>query len=495
MWVDGAARVACVTPVRRVEGRAVTTLEGLADEDRRSWGEAFAAAGASQCGFCTPGIIMRLAALGGRGRPVDDRAVRSALLAHLCRCTGWQSVVEAADAVLGGGRPPVGETRDPLLAAWRAQLEGPAFQTSGPEVALGGGGFAEDTAPADALVAVPAGDGFVLDETLPSARGRAGKVQGRRSTVPLRAPVGVPAGEWVLTLQTTWVEPAYLEPDASWCVPGGRPASPLANGGAFGGKRHSPLPAVAQRLAGETGRPVRAVWSREDVVRGGPKRPPVAVGVDRNGNGVLRAGRSAGDGPLAGYADAVAAGLPGLAVEYVDVAGPPTSVDLRGAGWAEAAVVAGALPFALSGTTGPGLPVEVVGRRGGRARVTIGADGSVEVAVWAGEVLDRVTLRSYCLGAVHQALGWVRHEAVAVDRHGEVHDLTIRSFGILPARDTPHVHVTIHPDDGLPVNGSDAVFAATAAAAWLADGLPARWPTRRSGWDDEAPGAGGEVVP
>jgi len=95
-----------------------------------------------------------------------------------------------------------------------------------------------------------------------------------------------------------------------------------------------------------------------------------------------------------------------------------------------------------------------------------------------------VTLRSYCLGAVHQALGWVRTEGLAVDERGEVHDLTIRSFGVLGARDTPWVDVTVHSEDRWPVNGSDAVLAAAAAAAWIAEGLPPTWPTRRG------PGAG-----
>src|SRR5205085_7021058 len=59
VWVDGAPRVACVTPVRRVAGRSVTTLEGLEPACRQSWADAFSATGASQCGFCTPGIVMR----------------------------------------------------------------------------------------------------------------------------------------------------------------------------------------------------------------------------------------------------------------------------------------------------------------------------------------------------------------------------------------------------------------------------------------------------
>src|SRR5579862_1526087 len=57
--VEGAPRVACVTPVRRVAGRQVTTIAGMPEAGR--WAEAFTAHGASQCGFCTPGIIVRLA--------------------------------------------------------------------------------------------------------------------------------------------------------------------------------------------------------------------------------------------------------------------------------------------------------------------------------------------------------------------------------------------------------------------------------------------------
>ncbi|MGH9274227.1 MAG: (2Fe-2S)-binding protein, partial [Acidimicrobiales bacterium] len=55
--VDGQPRVACVTPARRVAGRSITTVDGLADGAGARWAEAFVATGASQCGFCTPGII------------------------------------------------------------------------------------------------------------------------------------------------------------------------------------------------------------------------------------------------------------------------------------------------------------------------------------------------------------------------------------------------------------------------------------------------------
>jgi CO/xanthine dehydrogenase Mo-binding subunit len=72
----------------------------------------------------------------------------------------------------------------------------------------------------------------------------------------------------------------------------------------------------------------------------------------------------------------------------------------------------------------------------------------------------------------------VRSEALAVDDDGVPVDLTIRSFGILRASDTPPIHVEIVPSAGEPVNGSDAVFAAVAAAAWRDGGFAPAWPLR-----------------
>ena len=253
--------------------------------------------------ICTPGILVRVAAAEARGktRRVDfDRA----LAAHLCRCTGWQTVYEAIEGAPGA---VLGE-RDLDAAATRAVLEGGARQRVGPGVPLGDGGFADDAAPRDALVAVPRPPGsevpatsaggldWVVAETLFEARALAGKVQGRRTTVdpvpPLELPEAVPGG---VRLATGWVEPAYLEPDASWCAPGGEPATPLANGGAFGGKKGSPAPAAARELADATGRPVRVVYSREDVVRLGPKRPPIAAMARWDDGAVVVHGSVAGD--------------------------------------------------------------------------------------------------------------------------------------------------------------------------------------------------------
>jgi CO/xanthine dehydrogenase Mo-binding subunit len=99
------------------------------------------------------------------------------------------------------------------------------------------------------------------------------------------------------------------------------------------------------------------------------------------------------------------------------------------------------------------------------------------VRVDAGEPLDEVVLRSYAIGAAHMALSWMSSEGIAVDDQGTVHDLTIRSFGILRAVDMPPVVVEVTPASGPPVRAGDAVFAAVAAAAWLHAGCPSDWPS------------------
>ncbi len=416
----------------------------------------------------------------------DDQVDRS-LLAHLCRCTGWQTIEEAARIVLGvdsgegdagpaRGAPTV-TGRDLEAAGARATLEGGAVQQVGTDAVLGLAGFADDTAPAKASVAVPAsGGGFAIGATPGEARRAAARVQGRSTPASLGHPIQVPPGDWALTLRTTWVEPAYLEPDASWCAPGGVAAPACANGGAFGGKRRSPVEDDASRLATEYGDAVRVLWSREDVVRFGPKRPPVAGGVRSDGSGVLRVGVPAAGGFSAerwtGLVDCVARVAPGIVLEEVALPGPLLSLDLRGAVWAEAAALSVASRLgAVCGQGRTDVPVEVTGPSGGRAIATCRSDGSIEIAVHAGPPGDEIVLRSYCIGAAHQALGLVRSEGVAVDEQGEVHDLTIRSFGILQARAMPRIEVTVDPRGEHAVNGSDAVFAAVATAQWLAAGL------------------------
>jgi xanthine dehydrogenase small subunit len=494
--VDGDARVACVTPAARVDGRDVTTVEGLDPATRDRIAGAFVATGGSQCGFCTPGIVMRAASLLAKGR--TRRAdVDRGLAAHLCRCTGWQTVYQAIDAATSGRVP--GARSDLDAASRRAELEGGARQRVGIDVPVGGGGFADDVAPRGALVAVPcptgstvgavdaAGMRWVVAESVADARAEAGKVQGRRTTIDERPPLpppDLPPGG--VRLATGWVEPAYLEPDASWCEPGGEPSTPLANGGAFGGKESSPVSEAARALADRLGRAVRVILSREDVVRLGPKRPPIGAAavyeegaVDVRGRVVDGAGSFA-DAAITPYRLEVRQQW-----EAVPVAGPPVSMHLRAAGLAELAVlVEGALDAVgadrralvaddrAAGVLLDSCAAAPGGARAG-ARVRLDDSGAlerVEVRVAAGDPLDEVVLRSYAVGAAHMALGWVLSEGIAVDPDsGEVHDLTIRSFGVIRAKDTPSIDVTVVADDGAPrPRSSDVVFAAVAAAAWNA---------------------------
>ena len=479
--VDGAPRVSCVTPVRRIAGRVITTVDGLAEEDRERWSDALLATGGSQCGFCTPGIVCRLEGLRSKNTAADDLdAVDRALAAHLCRCTGWQTIREAWSMVVSGSSVVEHERREDRNfedASRRATIEGRSAQQVSAEVALGRGGFAEDTAPLDALVAVPNGaGGWVVAGSLTEARALAGKVQGRHGTTSPEPPLELPEGEWELTMRTGWVEPAYLETDASWCEPGGEPFTSLANGGAFGGKLTTDVGQVARELADEHRQAVRVVLSREDVVRDGPKRPPIAAGVRADGSGVIRVARTEG------IAEAITNIAPQFMVEEIDVFGPPTSVDIRGAGVAEAQILLAALAAKNARESGDNNAhcATATSAEGAVATVAIGFDDIVRVDLRCGRVLDSIVLRSYAIGAVHMALGWVTSEGLSVDEDGTISDLTIRSFGVLRSADMPHVEVTLHEEDTEPVNGSDAVFAATAAAVWSAQGWPTDWPTGRS---------------
>jgi hypothetical protein len=467
--VDGQPRVACVTPVARVAGREVTTLSGLDPEVRARLVEAFDAAAASQCGFCTPGIVVRLAALGRRGQ-VDEHQVHTALAAHLCRCTGFQPIVEAALAAWGvvPTKPP----RDEARASRRATLESGTTQLAGPAVVEGLAPFADDTRPSSCLVAIATGKrGYEVASSAAEARRRAGTRQGRNSTVALSHPVEIADGDFDIVLQTTWVEPAYLEPDASWCEPDGAPASPFGNAGAFGAKRRSPVAADAARLTAEHGVAVAARWTREAVVLRGAKRPPMSIGLCRDGSGVVRLGWTAGSEPLDAVCDAIRVAVPRALVEIVEVAGPRVGTTHRGAGVAEVLAAAAVLAATADGTCEVAI---------GGARASVRATGEGIVAsVDAGDPICGATTRSYVIGAVHQAFSMVTTEGIALDAEGTPVDLTIRSFGITPARSFPHVTVDVAQSDSAPVAIGTAAFSAALGAVWFAEGAGPRWPTRR----------------
>ncbi|MGP8072483.1 MAG: (2Fe-2S)-binding protein [Thermoplasmata archaeon] len=110
--VDGVAVRACQTPIGEVVGRSVTTIEGLAEGERlHPVQQAFLDAGAFQCGFCTPGMILTAVALLERNPHPNEAEIRTAMNGNLCRCGGYLRIVAAVqDAArqlpTNGGRIP-----------------------------------------------------------------------------------------------------------------------------------------------------------------------------------------------------------------------------------------------------------------------------------------------------------------------------------------------------------------------------------------------------
>ncbi len=101
--IDGQPRLACITLAAACEGRVVETIESLAIEGRMSrLQQAFHEKLGTQCGFCTPGMIMAAEALLRRNPRPTDADIREALSGNLCRCTGYVKIIESVHAAAGG---------------------------------------------------------------------------------------------------------------------------------------------------------------------------------------------------------------------------------------------------------------------------------------------------------------------------------------------------------------------------------------------------------
>jgi 4-hydroxybenzoyl-CoA reductase subunit gamma len=101
--IDGEPRLACITLAASCEGRAVETIESLAAEGRMSrLQQAFHDKLGTQCGFCTPGMIMAAEALLRRNPNPSEAEIREALSGNLCRCTGYVKIIESVQAAAGG---------------------------------------------------------------------------------------------------------------------------------------------------------------------------------------------------------------------------------------------------------------------------------------------------------------------------------------------------------------------------------------------------------
>ena len=105
--LDGVLVCACLVLAPQAEGRDVTTVEGIAEgPELHPVQEAFVEAGAVQCGFCTPGLVMAACDLLHRNPAPSDPEVREALAGNLCRCTGYAKILDAVALAAARMREP-----------------------------------------------------------------------------------------------------------------------------------------------------------------------------------------------------------------------------------------------------------------------------------------------------------------------------------------------------------------------------------------------------
>jgi xanthine dehydrogenase molybdenum-binding subunit len=137
--IDAKARVSCQTPLERVAGKEITTLEGFDPAERERLSSAFAACGALQCGFCTPGILVRTKALlDDKGSDLTAATAAGRLGAHLCRCTGYTKIFDAIEMLAAGETPRVAQP---------GGVGEPGGKYEGVPLALGDRGYIDDMAP------------------------------------------------------------------------------------------------------------------------------------------------------------------------------------------------------------------------------------------------------------------------------------------------------------------------------------------------------------
>lgn len=144
--IDGQPKVSCALPIEKAEGKEILTLEGVSDEETQLYGEAFSRVGGLQCGFCIPGIVMRgKHILDNNPNPTDDE-IRKKLDVHLCRCTGYQRIIEAIQLVAKVKR---GEEVPPPDNSGRVGTSLDRYE--GVELALGKRPYVDDMFPPNLL--------------------------------------------------------------------------------------------------------------------------------------------------------------------------------------------------------------------------------------------------------------------------------------------------------------------------------------------------------
>jgi len=195
--VDGQPKNACLTKVDKIGGRTVVTLEGVSDNERRLYADAFQAAAGLQCGFCTPGLVLRTKWLTDQDRSLTRPEIARAIDGHLCRCTGYAKVIDAIEMIHAakhnGGALPV-PVADGGIGARLARYQGA-------ELALG-------TRPFVADIEVP---GLLHGAVVLSAHARAlvkridiSEAKAAAGVVAVATAADVPGERWVGILEQDW---------------------------------------------------------------------------------------------------------------------------------------------------------------------------------------------------------------------------------------------------------------------------------------------------
>jgi selenium-dependent xanthine dehydrogenase len=99
--VDGKPVRSCVTPLNKLEGKAVITVEGLSEREKAVYAWVFAEAGAVQCGFCIPGMVLSAKSLLDVDKNPSEDAIRAAIRPNICRCTGYKKIIEGIQLAAG----------------------------------------------------------------------------------------------------------------------------------------------------------------------------------------------------------------------------------------------------------------------------------------------------------------------------------------------------------------------------------------------------------
>ncbi len=194
--IDGRPRVTCSVKIADVQGRSILTLEGVSDNERQLYADAFQAAAGLQCGFCTPGLVLRIKYLTDRHRGLSRSEIAKALDSHLCRCTGYVKIIDAVERIFaakhGGMLPAVVESGGVGQRLKRYQ---------GAELAIGARPFVADIGVPDLLHGI-----VVLS---PHARARVlridtGKAQALPGVRAIATAKDVPGDRWVGQIYKDW---------------------------------------------------------------------------------------------------------------------------------------------------------------------------------------------------------------------------------------------------------------------------------------------------